>query len=83
MKLTELKPGAVGRIVSFTSLNAMIRKKLLAFGILPDTEVRLIRFAPLGDPLQIRVRGCDVALRLVVAKYIDVALLDEGVKNDN
>ncbi|MBT6472540.1 MAG: ferrous iron transport protein A [Candidatus Marinimicrobia bacterium] len=40
-----------------------IRKKLLAFGMTPYTIVEVIRVAPLGDPIEVMVRGCFISIR--------------------
>lgn len=40
-----------------------VRKKLLAFGLTPGTELKLVRTAPLGDPLELKVRGYSLSLR--------------------
>ena len=44
----------------------------MVMGMLPNTPVSVIRVAPLGDPLQVRVRGVDIALRKQLAESIDV-----------
>ncbi|EEZ41461.1 putative ferrous iron transport protein A [Photobacterium damselae subsp. damselae CIP 102761] len=44
----------------------------MVMGLLPHTEVAVVRLAPLGDPLQIRVRGVDIALRKQIAESIEV-----------
>ncbi|HBC2047614.1 TPA: FeoA domain-containing protein, partial [Vibrio cholerae] len=49
-----------------------VRKKLMVMGVLPNTEVVLIRRAPMGDPLQVEVRGVSIALRENIAANIDV-----------
>ncbi|AMG32099.2 ferrous iron transport protein A [Grimontia hollisae] len=72
MKLTELKPGMVGRVISLSAVPTVSRKKLMTMGLLPDTDVSVVRYAPMGDPIQIRVRGCDIALRLSLAQHIEV-----------
>lgn len=77
MKLAELKSGMAGRIVSLAYVPVMTRKKLLAMGILPKTQVQLIRVAPMGDPLQIRVRGCDIAIRVSTAQQIEIEQVEE------
>lgn len=40
-----------------------IRKKLLSFGLTPGTTFDIIRYAPLGDPIEIKVRGFSLSLR--------------------
>lgn len=76
MKLVELKPGALGRITSLAYVQTLTRKKLLAIGILPGTEVQFVRMAPMGDPVQIRVRGCDIALRVSLAQQIEIESIE-------
>lgn len=74
MKLSEMSCGAEGRVISLAGLPAATRKKLMVMGMLPNTPVSVIRVAPLGDPLQVRVRGVDIALRKQLAESIDVEL---------
>lgn len=72
MKLNELKNGQSARIVTLSALSSDIRKKLMIMGMLPNTEVKLIRKAPLGDPLQVEVRGVSLAIRGKVAEVIEI-----------
>jgi ferrous iron transport protein A len=44
----------------------------MVMGVLPNTQVTLIRRAPMGDPLQISVRGVSVAIRKQLALQIEV-----------
>lgn len=48
------------------------RRRLLELGFLPGVEVRLLGVAPMGDPLDIEVRGCRFSLRRAEADVIDV-----------
>lgn len=75
MKLSQLKEGDKARIVEFFELSNQIRKKLMIMGLLPNTEVQLIRRAPMGDPIQIRVRGVSLAVREKMADSIMVEQL--------
>ncbi|MGR5146136.1 iron transporter FeoA [Photobacterium proteolyticum] len=72
MKLSELSCGANGIVTSLSELPSATRKKLMVMGMLPDTQVTVVRLAPLGDPLQVRVRGVDIALRKQIAANIEV-----------
>ncbi|MFC5076927.1 Ferrous iron transport protein A [Vibrio thalassae] len=72
MKLAELKIGSSGRITALNGLNDDVRKKLMVMGILPNTEVKMVRRAPMGDPLQIEVRGVALAIRNNIANAIEV-----------
>jgi ferrous iron transport protein A len=42
---------------------SVVRKKMLALGLLPGTIVEVIRVAPLGDPMEVLVRGCQISIR--------------------
>ncbi|EGR3413084.1 FeoA family protein [Vibrio parahaemolyticus] len=72
MKLSEIKPGDTVTIRLLDGLSSDIRKKLMVMGLLPNTEVKVIRRAPMGDPLQVEVRGVSVALRETIAQKIEV-----------
>ncbi len=74
MKLSELSCGANGVVTSLSELPSATRKKLMVMGLLPETQVTVVRLAPLGDPLQVRVRGVDIALRKQIAANIDVEI---------
>lgn len=72
MKLSELKQGESATIVALDQLSGEIRKKLMVMGLLPNTDVKLVRRAPMGDPLQVEVRGVSLAVREKVANAIEV-----------
>jgi ferrous iron transport protein A len=67
--LTELKIGAAGT-VSDIKLRPDQRGRLLEMGLLVGTNVQLVRFAPLGDPVEIKVRGYHLTLRRHDAEQI-------------
>ena len=72
MKLVQLEDGAVATVTNMSLLSADIRKKLMVMGVLPQTKITVIRRAPMGDPLQISVRGTSLALRKQLAEQIEV-----------
>ncbi|EHI9241968.1 ferrous iron transport protein A [Vibrio vulnificus] len=72
MKLSELKQGQIATVVAIHGLTSDVRKKLMVMGILPNTSVRLIRRAPMGDPLQLEARGVSLAVREKIAEAIEV-----------
>lgn len=49
-----------------------IARRLMELGVLPGTEVEVIRRAPLGDPMEIALRGVHLSLRKSEARHIDV-----------
>ncbi|CSB63547.1 ferrous iron transport protein A [Vibrio cholerae] len=72
MKLSQMQAGERGIILALDGLSDTVRKKLMVMGVLHNTEVVLIRRAPMGDPLQVEVRGVSIALRENIAANIDV-----------
>lgn len=61
--LKMLATGDSGRIVGFDQKGGSYRKKLLAMGLTPGTEFTVTRFAPMGDPVEIKLRGFSLSLR--------------------
>jgi ferrous iron transport protein A len=70
--LGGLKVGESGRVVALGRTDRRYREKLLAFGLTPGTLVYVERVAPLGDPLELRVRGFALSLRRGEADAVTV-----------
>jgi len=68
MTLSELVPGEIGIVKSFTDLEMSV--KLMEMGCLPGEEVTVSRVAPLGDPIAINVSGYQLSLRKFEASTI-------------
>lgn len=63
MQLGEMKVGHKGRIIRMLAGEAVYRQRLIAMGLIPGTEFCVSRIAPLGDPIEITVRGFALSLR--------------------
>jgi ferrous iron transport protein A len=72
--LSELNPGQSGRILKFLGGHGM-HLRLMEMGLLPGTEVRCVRTAPMGDPLEVEVRGYKLSLRRAEAATIAIETL--------
>ena len=48
------------------------RRRLLMLGVTPGSTVEIIRVAPLGDPIEIRIRGCLITVRKDEAEILDI-----------
>ena len=70
-KLSELKIGAEARIHGFAP-EFREAGRLREMGLLPGTKVQLVLWAPLGDPLEIKIRGYHLSLRKHEADSIEV-----------
>ena len=68
--LKNLAVGDSGRIIGFDQSGGVYRKKLLAMGLTPGTPFTVIRFAPMGDPVEIKIRGFALSLRKAEASVL-------------
>ena len=75
MTLNELNPSQSGVITEVGGEGAL-RCRLLDMGLIPKTKVRLIKTAPMGDPIEIEVRGYNLTLRTDDAKKIEIITED-------
>ncbi len=71
MTLNELKTGTSG-IITAVGGDGALRCRLLDIGLIPRTRVTLQKVAPMGDPIEIRVRGYELTLRVEEAQKIEV-----------
>ena len=61
--LKALAVGDSGKITGFDKSGKAYRKRLLAMGLTPGTAFSVTRFAPMGDPVEIKIRGFSLTLR--------------------
>jgi len=76
MKLSELKIRQSACIVNVGGKGAL-RQHLLDMGMIPGAELTLVQFAPMGDPMEVRIHGYELTLRIAEAQEIEVTLLVE------
>ena len=81
MTLKELKIGESARIESIGGEGAL-RQHFLDMGLIPGAEVTVVRFAPMGDPMEVRIHGYELSLRLDDAAEIEVTQTD-GATEEN
>ena len=72
MKLANLTIGAEAKVVEVVGKSAVTRR-LMEMGVVPGVSVKVIKTAPFGDPIQIRVRGYSLAMRKTEAETIVVS----------
>ncbi len=70
--LDALAAGERG-VISDIDCDPSIARRLMELGLVPGTDIEMIRRAPLGDPLEVRVRGVHLSLRRSEARHIHVA----------
>lgn len=71
--LMEMKPGHSGRVVEVSGPNGL-SQRFMAMGLVPGTPITVERVAPLGDPIEISVRGYKLLIRKAEAANIIVQL---------
>ena len=69
MTLAELKPGEGGRISAIAAVGPL-KRRLMDMGVLVGVEVRMIKVAPLGDPLEVEIKSYRLSLRRSEAQEI-------------
>lgn len=75
--LDMLKPGCSGRIATVGGSGAL-RRRLLDMGLTPKTMVTVHKVAPMGDPIELHLRGYALTLRKDEAAKIDLLVEDKG-----
>ena len=73
--LSSLPVGARARVLEVRG-DAILQRRLFELGLLPGVEVRLVRVAPLGDPLQVELLGYDLSLRKSDAASVQIEFLE-------
>jgi len=81
MKLSEVAEGSLAKVLKVRGGGA-IRQRLLDMGVGKGALVKVVRYAPLKDPVQVSVRGYDLALRVLECSMIDVEPLPPGSSKD-
>ena len=73
MTLKELKPGQQAIIMSIGEKGSM-RRRIMDMGMTPGATVKVIKVAPLGDPIEVNIRGYELSLRKDEANQIQVEM---------
>ncbi len=76
MTLKELKIGESAAIMSVGGEGAL-RQHFLDMGVIPGAEVTVVKFAPMGDPMELQIHGYELTLRLADAEQIDIEPIKE------
>ncbi len=71
MTLKDLKPGQQG-IVTSIGEKGPVRKRIMDMGVTPGAAIKVIKVAPLGDPIEVNIRGYELSLRKSEASQIIV-----------
>lgn len=75
MQLGDMRQGQKGEIIGIDRGEAEYRQRLIAMGLLPGTQFIVSRIAPLGDPVEITIRGFALSLRKKEASILQIEKL--------
>ncbi len=70
--MNGILPGERGTVVRMEAANPKVRQRLLEMGLIRGTPIELIRVAPMGDPIEVKVKGYRLSLRREEAESVIV-----------
>jgi len=79
MTLDQLQLGTVAKLEDIDSSNSL-RSRLMELGLTPGTDVAVVRVAPMGDPIELKVRGYRLTLRKKDAALIHCRTSQEAIR---
>ena len=71
--LSDLQPGETG-VVKKVLDKSMIKRRLIDMGVVAGTVIEVQKFAPLGDPMEVKVKGFNLSLRKNEAEMIELEI---------
>lgn len=71
MNLAKLKPGQKGRITAIGSIGPL-KRRLMDMGVLVGEDVKVLKVAPMGDPIEVSIKSYNLSLRKKEAEGIAV-----------
>ena len=77
MTLNQLSPGQSAAVTHVGGEGAL-RQHFLDMGVIPGAQITLVKYAPMGDPMELRIHGYTLTLRVDDAKNIGIEPLDQA-----
>ena len=78
MTIKDCKPGQSARVLSVGGEGAL-RQHFLDMGVIPGAELTVVKLAPMGDPMELRIHGYELTLRLEDAEKIEAERIEKPV----
>lgn len=75
--LSQLRPGDTG-VVAKVRGGGSIQRRIVDMGVVSGTVIEVLKFAPLGDPVEVKVKGFNLSLRKAEAEFIEIDLTGKG-----
>lgn len=73
LTLTGVPVGSEARVAAVNG-DGRVTRRLMEMGVIPGVSVRVVKMAPFGDPIEVRVKGYSLAMRRSEASAIDVSI---------
>ncbi len=61
--LDEVELNKLCKVVDIQTQNLALRKRILDMGVTPDVQIKVVKVAPLGDPIEVKLRGYSLSFR--------------------
>jgi ferrous iron transport protein A len=71
--LMDVQPGTRARVTAVNG-SGRVTQRLLEMGVVPGVDLRIVKAAPFGDPIEVRLRGYSLAMRRSEANAIEVTI---------
>ena len=81
MTLKDLEIGKSAKVISVGGEGAL-RQHFLDMGVIPGAKVTLVKYAPMGDPMELLIHGYTLTLRLADAGEIEIELIEEPIESN-
>ena len=78
MTLKELPIGKMATVLAVGGEGAL-RQHFLDMGIIPSAQVTMVKYAPMGDPVEVRIHSYELTLRLADAEKIEIGQIQDAV----
>ncbi len=62
-RLDEVELNKTYKVVDIQTQNLALRKRILDMGVTPDVQIKVVKAAPLGDPIEVKLRGYSLSFR--------------------
>lgn len=76
MNIKDMQVGQTARVTGYVGVDRSYRHKLLRMGLIKRAEFKLLRRAPMGDPVEIELRGFNLTLRKAEADVLEVEIVE-------
>ncbi|MCI8465858.1 MAG: ferrous iron transport protein B [Lachnospiraceae bacterium] len=82
MTIKDLEIGQ-SAVVKTVGGSGSLRQHFLDMGVIPGAEITLVKYAPMGDPLELRIHGYELTLRVADAEQIEIEQMEEGAQGES